>query len=294
MRVSLIGYPESGRMKTGPAAKLSRGNEEGFAAGRCKSLCCKGEGNGAPLSGYAKKLSRRLRARPSRDSAAALDSARCGAYNLSDANRREFMREERRGLERLASSAREVSCPFLERERAMKIAITTPTGHVGSGVADLLLDSGGDISVKLLGRRPEKLTKFVERGAETSIGSQDDADFLVESTQNVDALLWVTPPSYGSDNFRAFQNRLGRAAATAIRTNRIAGSSTCRRSGPSSFREWGRSAACTTWNDCSTTRPATSRTCGPVPSLKTCSGSWSRSRNGAAFRCRSPAGSDCR
>jgi uncharacterized protein YbjT (DUF2867 family) len=86
----------------------------------------------------------------------------------------------------------------------------------------MLLDSGGDISVKLLGRRPEKLRNLVERGAETSIGSQDDAEFLVKATQDVDALLWVTPPAYGSDNYRAFQNRLGRAAATAIRTNRIA------------------------------------------------------------------------
>ena len=53
------------------------------------------------------------------------------------------------------------------------------------------------------------------------IGSQDDADFLTKATQDVDALFWVTPPGYGSDNVRAFQNRLGKAAATAIRTNHI-------------------------------------------------------------------------
>ena len=104
----------------------------------------------------------------------------------------------------------------------MKIAITTPTGHVGSATADFLLDFGGDISVKLLGRRPEKLRKFTDRGAETAIGSQDDADFLVKATKDVDALLWVTPPAFGSDDVRAFQNRLGKAAATAVRTNRIA------------------------------------------------------------------------
>ena len=104
----------------------------------------------------------------------------------------------------------------------MKIAITTPTGHVGSAMADFLLDFGGDISVKLLGRRPEKLRRFAERGAEMAIGSQDDADFLVKATQDVDALLWVTPPGFGSDDVRAFQNRLGKAAATAVRTNRIA------------------------------------------------------------------------
>ena len=46
-------------------------------------------------------------------------------------------------------------------------------------------------------------------------------DFLVRATRDVDALLWVTPPGYGSDDLRTFQNRLGQAAATAIRTNWI-------------------------------------------------------------------------
>ncbi len=103
----------------------------------------------------------------------------------------------------------------------MKIAITTPTGHIGGAAADFLLDLGGDIQVKLLGRRPEKLRRYVERGAQVSLGSQDDADFLIKATNDVDALLWVTPPSLGSDDFRSFQNRLGKAAATAVRTNRI-------------------------------------------------------------------------
>jgi uncharacterized protein YbjT (DUF2867 family) len=103
----------------------------------------------------------------------------------------------------------------------MKIAVTTPTGHVGSAVTDFLLDFGGDISVKLLGRRPANLGKFVEQGAEIAVGAQDDAEYLVKATEDVDALFWATPPGYGSDDVRAFQNRLGTAAATAVRTNRI-------------------------------------------------------------------------
>lgn len=103
----------------------------------------------------------------------------------------------------------------------MKIAITTPGGHVGSAVTDFLLGLGSDIHVKLLARRRITLKEFVERGAEVAVGSQDDADYLTKATQDVDALFWVTPPAYGSDNFRAFQNRVGRAAAAAIRTNQI-------------------------------------------------------------------------
>jgi uncharacterized protein YbjT (DUF2867 family) len=103
----------------------------------------------------------------------------------------------------------------------MKIAVTTPTGHVGSAVTDFLLEFGGDITVKLLGRRPDKLQEYVDRGAEIAIGAQDDSDYLVSATRGVDALFWATPPGYGSDDLRAFQNRLGNAAATAIRTNKI-------------------------------------------------------------------------
>ena len=101
----------------------------------------------------------------------------------------------------------------------MKIAITTPSGHIGSIVADHLLEAG--MEVRLLSRRPEKLRHFVERGAEVVRGSQDDVDYLTWTTHGVDALFWITPPAYGSDNVRAFQNRLARAGAEAIKTNRI-------------------------------------------------------------------------
>jgi uncharacterized protein YbjT (DUF2867 family) len=103
----------------------------------------------------------------------------------------------------------------------MKIAVTTPTGHVGSAVADFLLDFGSDVQVRLLGRRPDKLTDFIQRGAETVVGAQDDVDYLCRATQGVDALFWATPPGYGSDDLRAYQNRLGEVAAQAIQTNNI-------------------------------------------------------------------------
>ncbi len=103
----------------------------------------------------------------------------------------------------------------------MRIAITTPSGHVGSATADFLCSVGGDVKVKLLGRRPEKLRALVDRGAKVCVGAQDDADFLSRETRDVDALFWVTPPGYGSDNLRAYQNRLGKAAAAAIRGNHI-------------------------------------------------------------------------
>jgi uncharacterized protein YbjT (DUF2867 family) len=104
----------------------------------------------------------------------------------------------------------------------MKIAVTTPSGHVGSAVADFLLDFGGNVQVRLLGRRADKLTEFMKRGAETAVGAQDDVEYLCKATRGVDALFWATPPGYGSDDVRAFQNRLGTVAAQAIKTSQIA------------------------------------------------------------------------
>ncbi len=103
----------------------------------------------------------------------------------------------------------------------MKIAVTTPSGHVGRAVVGYLLDLGPTIQLKLLCRRPEKLRGFVERGAEIAVGSQDDVDYMLRATGDVDALFWATPPGYGSDDVRAFQNRLATAACTAIRANEI-------------------------------------------------------------------------
>ena len=135
-------------------------------------------------------------------------------------------------------------------ERTMNIAVATPSGHVGSAVADFLLDFGSDIHVKLLGRRPSKLKHLVARGASLATGSQDDVNYLTRATDDVDVLFWVTPPGYGSDDVRAFQNRHGRAAATAIRVNRIKRVVNL----SSIWAEMGSGAG--RWADCTTSRPA--------------------------------------
>lgn len=101
----------------------------------------------------------------------------------------------------------------------MRIAITTPSGHVGSAVTHFVLEAGA--GVRLLARRPEKLRDFANRGAKVVRGSQDDSEYVTWMTHDVDALLWVTPPGYGSDDLRAYQNRLGMVAAEAIRANQI-------------------------------------------------------------------------
>ena len=101
----------------------------------------------------------------------------------------------------------------------MKIAITTPTGHVGRCRGRFPLGFWRRCQREIVGPASRGTPQVQERGAQLAIGAQDDADFLTKATEDVDALFWVTPPGFGSDNVRAFQNRLGKAAATALGAN---------------------------------------------------------------------------
>jgi uncharacterized protein YbjT (DUF2867 family) len=101
----------------------------------------------------------------------------------------------------------------------MRIAVTTPTGHIGKVVTSHLLDA--DAQVTLLVRNPEKVKAFVDRGATVLQGSQDDQDFVTRATKGVDALFWLTPPDFCSTDLRGHYNRIGQAGAAAVRANRI-------------------------------------------------------------------------
>ena len=96
---------------------------------------------------------------------------------------------------------------------------------------------------QVVGPPAERLRRLVQRGLELAIGSQDDADYLTEATQDVDALFWVTPPGYGSDDVRAFQNRLGKAGGNrGARQPDSAGSQSVVAWGPVRFGRGGSTA----------------------------------------------------
>lgn len=101
----------------------------------------------------------------------------------------------------------------------MTIAITGATGHIGSVIAERLLEEGADIT--LLVRDPQKAIQLAARGAELAVGSIENLEFVLEATRGVEALFWLTPPNFGASDFRAYQNRLADIAAAAIKENRI-------------------------------------------------------------------------
>ena len=97
-----------------------------------------------------------------------------------------------------------------------KIAITTPTGNVGSKVAARLAGEPG-IELLLLIRDPARVQDLVDRGARavaTDLGSLDE---VLAATQGVDALFWLTPQNFQEEEaIVAGYQRYGRIAAEAV------------------------------------------------------------------------------
>jgi len=92
--------------------------------------------------------------------------------------------------------------------------ITGATGNIGSRVADILLARGE--KVRLISRDAARLQRFVERGAEAAVGDLKDEKFLTGVFSGAKAVFAMIPPNYGAQNFRAYQNVVGTAIATAI------------------------------------------------------------------------------
>lgn len=101
----------------------------------------------------------------------------------------------------------------------MRIAVTTPTGNIGSRVVQKLLDAGTDVT--LLARDPSKLPEDVRARATVRQGSLEDAAFVREATAGADVLFLLIPPHFTTTDWAGFQLGIGRAAADAVRANGI-------------------------------------------------------------------------
>lgn len=99
----------------------------------------------------------------------------------------------------------------------MRIAVTTPTGHIGSRVVQRLREAGADFVV--LARDPSRLPEEVRPHARQ--GSLEDAAFVREATADADVLFLLVPPHFTTTDWAAFQRGIGRAAAEAVRANGI-------------------------------------------------------------------------
>jgi uncharacterized protein YbjT (DUF2867 family) len=102
----------------------------------------------------------------------------------------------------------------------VKIVVTTPTGHVGSRAARVLIQAG--IRPTLLARHPARLDRALSEHADVLEVDLSDTDAVVRATRHADALLWVAPGTIDpSADPVAWYAGLGVNAACAVTENRI-------------------------------------------------------------------------
>jgi uncharacterized protein YbjT (DUF2867 family) len=94
----------------------------------------------------------------------------------------------------------------------MTIAVTTPTGNVGSRVVQLLLQAG--VRPRVLVRDPARLSFDA---VDVRQGDLLDAGFVADALTGVESVLWVTPERFDTADPLADMEQMGAVAAAAIR-----------------------------------------------------------------------------
>ena len=92
--------------------------------------------------------------------------------------------------------------------------VTGATGNTGRAIAETLLAKGK--KVRAIGRNAEHLQSLVAKGAEAFVGSVTDGSAVIRAFQGAEAVYLLIPPNYATENFRAYQNEVGKAYANAI------------------------------------------------------------------------------
>lgn len=97
----------------------------------------------------------------------------------------------------------------------MKIAVTTPTGHIGSKLSSILLDRAAQLTV--IARHPEDVKHLADRGATVIAGSHEDGAVLEQGLEGSDGLFWVMPPNLTSKDPLGDARRFADVGAGVIR-----------------------------------------------------------------------------
>lgn len=100
----------------------------------------------------------------------------------------------------------------------MRIAVTTPRGHVGRHVASMMIRAG--VRPLLLARNPQKIPHHLRRHSEVVQADSTDPQQVVAATRAVDAIYWVDPSTVSSDPLADYAMAT-RAVVEAVAANGI-------------------------------------------------------------------------
>ena len=97
--------------------------------------------------------------------------------------------------------------------------ITGATGNTGSVIAETLLAQGE--KVRIISRSPERLGRFVEKGAEPFVADVTDTAALSRAFQGALAVYTMVPPVYNAADPLGEILRVGSALAAAVEKARV-------------------------------------------------------------------------
>lgn len=89
------------------------------------------------------------------------------------------------------------------------------SGNIGSVISKFLLDKGE--KVRVVGRHAGKLHAFVQKGAEAVVADLSDPGALSVAFSDVRAAFLLIPPNMTATDYRAEQELLGDAIASAVK-----------------------------------------------------------------------------
>jgi len=93
------------------------------------------------------------------------------------------------------------------------------SGHSGHVVAKNLLERGQ--KVRVVGRSADRLQSFASQGAEVFVADASDAPALSKALRGADAAYVLVPPNPTSHDYRAYQDRISDAIASAVQNSGI-------------------------------------------------------------------------
>jgi len=94
-------------------------------------------------------------------------------------------------------------------------AITGASGNTGSVIAERLLAHGQ--KVRVIGRDSNRLTRFVQKGADPVTASLTDAEALARAFDGTSAVYAMIPPNVTVEDVRGYQETVSDALVSAIR-----------------------------------------------------------------------------
>lgn len=100
----------------------------------------------------------------------------------------------------------------------MRIAVTTPLGHVGRHLTSMLIRAG--VRPLLLARSPEKIPIAILDNADVVEADSTDAQQVTAATRGVDAIYWVDPSAVSVDPLADYAQAT-QAIVDAVTTNGI-------------------------------------------------------------------------